>query len=49
MPGTEAIFDDAKARFPSILLTSVTTFPGVVPLVEEGPRVGPAKGALRRA
>jgi len=35
MPGREAIIDGAKARFRPILLTSVTTFLGVAPLVFE--------------
>ena len=35
MPGKEAIIDGAKARFRPILLTSVTTFLGVAPLVFE--------------
>ena len=33
MPGGEAIIDGAKARFRPILLTSLTTFLGVAPLV----------------
>ena len=35
MPGREAIIEGAKARFRPILLTSVTTFLGVAPLVFE--------------
>ena len=35
MPGREAIIDGAKARFRPIMLTSVTTFLGVAPLVFE--------------
>ena len=35
MPAREAIIDGAKARFRPILLTSVTTFLGVAPLVFE--------------
>ena len=35
MPGREAIVEGAKARFRPILLTSVTTFLGVAPLVFE--------------
>ena len=35
MPGRAAIIDGAKARFRPILLTSVTTFLGVAPLVFE--------------
>ncbi len=35
MPGRDAIIDGAKARFRPILLTSVTTFLGVAPLVFE--------------
>ena len=36
MPGREAIVAGAKARFRPILLTSVTTFLGVAPLIFEG-------------
>jgi multidrug efflux pump subunit AcrB len=35
MPSIEAVVDGAKARFRPILLTSVTTFAGVAPLVFE--------------
>ena len=35
MPGREAIIEGAKARFRPILLTSITTFLGVAPLVFE--------------
>jgi multidrug efflux pump subunit AcrB len=35
MPGREAIVEGAKARFRPVLLTSVTTFLGVAPLVFE--------------